>query len=201
MLVQSMPYPASAGGGGATWQTMRDTSAATPELIDNGYATFTVRQRFRPAGLIDIASATKCRYTFYAPLTGVKGMKFTSAYLGFAQHQTDVGLTTDQSVEFDGSQVQMLFSGSASPGIIAVGGSATSDDILLTPDGTQWLVSSWHFDSDTNNGAWSGVNNATLGGDAGSVGFSGDVASATAPTSGFGQTPQIAFRMKLEVFA
>jgi hypothetical protein len=117
------------GAGGRTAAVYATCASATPtENVYGGFGTYTIRQTILEGAIS--CSGTTIRITFMAG-TGF-GITITNAYI---QEQAAAGNAWDYTT----TPVQIMFSGGAST-VIAAGGTAVSDDLAFTFDGTKDYV-------------------------------------------------------------
>lgn len=111
----------------SSWSTIDEW---TEDINSTPWAGYTHRMRIDRSRFPD-ASSTKVRITYAAHAAGT-GASATVVYIG-------VAADTGDSYDFDGSPVEVMFSG-ASGFAIAAGDSIVSDDITLALDGTRDLL-------------------------------------------------------------
>lgn len=112
---------------GGEWRT---TMSQTLNNNTTGYGGFTIRQWFA-AGVISL-SGNPVRVRLTPTTTGLNTI-LTGIYIGHAAGAGD-------AYDFDGAQVQVLFSGSGSVTLTAGGASVTSDEIGFALDETKNLI-------------------------------------------------------------
>ena len=125
----------------AAWFTVFERSLSTSGSLDgSGWTGITNRQVIFPysgGGFDRINNGTQLKITLKAPASGT--LSWDKLYIGN-------GATSGDIYDFDGTQVQVLFSGSAS-GSVSSGGFITSDAVAYSHDGSRSLVVSMHHTS------------------------------------------------------
>jgi hypothetical protein len=112
--------------------------------VSASWSAWTVRQ---VVSVYDVAAgqiSNQLRVTLTAPPSGSVGMIWNKAYIGHAAVSGDAW-------DFDGTQVQLLFSGVAG-GSLGVAASVISDPISYPFNSSKPLVASIHFSGSTNLG-------------------------------------------------
>lgn len=102
---------------------------------ESGWQGITLRQLFGPAAISHGGSQVRMR--FVPPVGATVGI-LDKVYIG---HAAAAGNAWD----FDGTQVQLLFSGSASVTLTGGGASIVSDAVVYALDKTKTLVAAMHY--------------------------------------------------------
>jgi len=124
----------------AAWFTVFERSLTTGGLDGSGWTGVTDRQVILPysgGGFDRINNGTQLRITLQAPAVGT--LSWDKLYGG-------KGATSGDISDFDGTQVQFLFSGSPS-GSVSSGGLITSDAVAYPHDGSSSFVVAMHHTS------------------------------------------------------
>lgn len=124
-------FPPSAAGG--TFVPCVDVTATGTKAQSNAYAGFTGLTKFLPAALA--AGGSTCRVTVQGPLAS--GSPFAWGQMWIGQ-----GATSGNAYNFDGGQVQLLFSGSAS-GSLGTGASLVSDTATFAVTQSRAIIVAW----------------------------------------------------------
>lgn len=125
----------------ASWQTV---FSASLNANMNNSQTYNTRNIIESSGLSGPATGTKIRITYEA--SSSQAWRVNTAYVG---HQK---VSAPDDEDFDGSQVELLFS-AVSGFSISSGGTLLSDEITFAYDGSKDLVMAQYFLNISGNGA------------------------------------------------